>query len=103
LCKLLKKLPDDPDIENMDLVVRAWIYHNWIEDYNDEYKLLENQGYLIGSFTNPEMVRKILDKDKNTITSSDEDFDKLSKEIVDANRTALDKKDKRKRKRKIQE
>jgi hypothetical protein len=53
-------MPDDNDIEEMDPIMRSWMFYNWLEDYNDEFKLLENQGYLIGSFTNPEAVKKIL-------------------------------------------
>ena len=50
--------PDDPEIENMDPVMRAWMFYNWLEDFQDENKLLENQSYLIGSFINPELVKK---------------------------------------------
>jgi hypothetical protein len=70
----------------MDPVMKMWMFNNWIEDYNDEYKLLENQGYLIGSFINPEMVKKILGKDAKTFAASDEAFDKFSKELFAKNR-----------------
>lgn len=69
--------------------MRAWMFHNWIEDYGDEYKLLENQGYLIGSFINPEAVRKILgasNNDGETYGSTDEEFEKLTKQLREQNR-----------------
>jgi hypothetical protein len=70
----------------MDPVTKMWMFNNWIEDYSDEYKLLENQGYLIGSFINPEMVKKILGKGNKTFAASDEAFEKFSKELFDNNR-----------------
>lgn len=93
-------MPDDPEIEDMDPIMKAWMFYSWIEDYNDEFKLLENQGYLIGSFINPEAVRKLLGKDTTTYASTDEEFDKLSKELFDKKK---DKYPHRRRKRKIQE
>jgi len=75
-------MPDDPEIEDMDPIMKAWMFYNWAEDYNDEFKLLENQSYLIGSFTNPEAVRKMLGKDTEIHRSSNEEFDKLSEAIL---------------------
>jgi hypothetical protein len=75
-------LPDDPDIEDMDPIMRAWMFYNWLEDYADDSKLLENQGYLIGSFINPEAVKKALGKDGTTFKSSDEEFEKFSNELI---------------------
>jgi hypothetical protein len=93
-------MPDDPDIEYMDPIMRAWMFYNWIEDYNDEFKLLENQGYLIGSFTNPEAVQKILGKGDQQHASTDEEFEELSNKLF----TKQDEKlTHRRRKRKIQE
>jgi hypothetical protein len=57
------------------------MYTNWIEDQNEEVKTLDNQGYLIGSFINPEAVKKIIGKDANTISQTDEEFDKNSGEL----------------------
>jgi hypothetical protein len=95
--------PDDPELENMDPIMRAWMFYNWIEDYNDENKLLENQGYLIGSFTNPELVQKMLGIGSNEITSSDEEFEETSRKIMEMNKKLDEEKNKktRKRKRKI--
>jgi hypothetical protein len=103
---MLHKLPDDPELEDMDPVMKMWMFNNWLEDYSDEYKLLENQGYLIGSFINPEMVKKILGKDAKTFEASDEAFEKFSKELFDNNRKEDEeaaKTMKRRRKRMIKE
>lgn len=82
--------------------MKMWMFNNWIEDYNEEYKLLENLGYLIGSFINPELVKKILGKDAKTFTASDAAFDKFSKELFASNRAKEEPK-KRRQKRIIKE
>lgn len=102
MCKTFKKFPDDPDIENLDPIMYAWMFHNWVEDFNDERQTLDNQGYLIGSFINPEQVRRILGADSETFTADDKEFDELSNRILEQNRDQEKKLKKRKRKRKIQ-
>ena len=97
--------PDDPEIENIDPVMRAWMFYNWLEDYYDENKMLENQGILIGSFSNPELAQKILGKDGQQMSSTDEEFEETSRMVLEANKKADEEKQKtkkRKRKRKIE-
>jgi|SRR5271165_7194227 len=98
--------PDDPIIENMDPVMKAWMFYNWIEDFGDENKMLENQAMLIGSFTNPELVQKMLGHGVTKSVSSDEEFEKISKLIMEEDEQ-FEKEQKqtrkRKRKRKIEE
>lgn len=95
---MFKKFPDDIMFEEMDPIMRAWMFHNWIEDYNDEHKQLENQGYLIGSFSNPEAVRKALGIGADIHTSSDKEFDELSMRIREEGKEKDKKLKKRKRK-----
>ena len=88
----------------MDPFQKAWMFHNWLEDHNDEYKILENQGYLIGSFINPEAVRKLLGKDSETFKSSEKDFEETTRKIEEMGKI-LTEKEKRavRRKRKVKE
>lgn len=84
--------------------MRAWMFHNWYEDYSDEYKLLENQGMLIGSFIDPQAAKKMLGIGAEVHSSSDEEFDALSKKIADASKADQENKKKdRRRRRKIKE
>ena len=62
--------------------MRAWMFYSWAEDYNDEFELLKNQAYLIGSFTNPEAVKRILGQGVEVHKSTDEEFDKLSEALL---------------------
>jgi hypothetical protein len=96
-------MPDDPDIEYMDPVMKAWMFYSWIEDYNDEFKLLENQGYLIGSFINPEAVKRMMGSE--THASDDTEFEETLKQIREGSKKEQEKlanAPKRRRKRKIQ-
>lgn len=83
--------------------MKAWMFYNWAEDYADEYKLLENQGYLIGSFTNPEAVKKLMGIGADQFGSTDEEFERASREILEQNDRIEEEKNKhvRKRKRKV--
>ena len=86
----------------MDPIMKAWMFHSWAEDYNDEQKMLENQSYLIGSFINPELVKRLLGKDGETHTSSDEEFEETSRRIFEDSRKQEESKPRRRRKRKIE-
>jgi hypothetical protein len=57
------------------------MFFNWMEDHKDETTILDNQAYLIASFSNPEAVKRILGKDGETISQTDEEFDKNSQEL----------------------
>jgi hypothetical protein len=89
----------------MDPIMKAWMHLSWVEDYNDEFELLKNQGYLIGSFTNPEAVQQILGKGQETYTSSDEEFEETSRRIIEESRHLAEQNltgNRRRRRRKIQ-
>jgi hypothetical protein len=92
----------DPWFEEMDPVEKALMFFNWVEDFNDEQKALENQGYLIGTFINPEMVKKMLGGDKE-FASTDEEFEKLSEKILETNRQEETPTRKRKRRKLIKD
>jgi hypothetical protein len=98
------KYPDDPEFEEIDPVMRAWMFFSYLQDREDEREMLENQAYLIGSFTNPELVRKMLGDGAQSVSTSDEDFEKTLEMIRKSGDIQPDKDiPKRKRKRKIKE
>lgn len=59
----------------------AWMQYSWAEDYQDNWKLLENNSYLTASFMNPEGVKKAMGSDSQTMASSDEEFEAASRFI----------------------
>lgn len=105
-------MPDDPKINDMDPVLRLWMYYNWLEDIKEKVEITKNHAYLIGSFTNPEAVKSMMDDHKNSVSVSEEEFEESSKMILDdsikfnisSNNAEIIKNDnnnQRKRKRKI--
>jgi hypothetical protein len=76
-----QKLPNDPFFEEMDPLMYLWLFENWDANRNRKQEELRSIGILIGSFYNPEAAEKMLDS-ANTISTSDEDFDKLVDSII---------------------
>lgn len=58
-----------------------WLYYVWLDKEEELHKMAKNYSVLIGSFSNPEMAKKIVEKDNPYAEMADEDFDKISKEI----------------------
>lgn len=65
----------------MDPLTKMYMFYQWIEDINEQVELFKNHGYLIGSFTNPEAVQKILGG--NTLSSSEEEFEQTSQIVAE--------------------
>jgi hypothetical protein len=77
LCReIFKCTPDDERIENMNVFTKLWMYEHWLADQKDDAELAKNHAYLVGSFFNPEAVKKLLGEGVNTHVSTDEDFEK---------------------------
>ncbi len=88
-------------IDNMDPVLRMWMFYNWIEDQNDDVELVKNHAYLLASFDHSEEVQR-LTGGGNTHTTTDEEFEKSTKMILDDKKKEEDViKLKKKRKRKM--
>lgn len=56
----------------MDPVLKIWLYEQWLGDHRDDAELAKNHAYLLGSFSNPEAVQRMMNE--NVHESSDEDM-----------------------------
>jgi len=74
------------------------MFENWVADQIDDAELAKNHAYLLGSFWNPEAVKKLVGDSGNTHTSSDDDLLKSMEMVREANPIGITK---RKRKRTI--
>lgn len=96
---------DDPCLDEIDPVQNLLMFESWVQDQREQSERDKNLAYLIGSFTNPEAVSKLLESEANTFVSDDEEFDALSKAIVEENRQKLKEetagKPRRRRKKKV--
>ena len=75
----------------------TWLrmYTNWIQDQDEKQEFAKNYSILTGSFSNPQMAQRMMKAE--TVVSSEEDFDKISKEIrKEAEQTVKIKKRRRK-------
>ena len=68
----------------MDEYQWSWMYHQWLEDQNEQAEIYKNYSTYIGSFSNPNMAQKIFNKESTTISSSDKDFDELSEKLLNS-------------------
>ena len=80
LCKMLGKTINDKEILEMDDITWNWHYSSWMEDKDEEIKLMRNFGCFVGAFMNPEAARKIqqANDDANNVQLSEEEFDAAS-------------------------
>lgn len=61
--------------------MKRFMFENWVADQMDDAELAKNHAYLLGSFWNPEAVKKLAGEGGNTHISSDDDL-KKSMEMV---------------------
>lgn len=80
---MYQKLPNDPFIIDMDPVLKLWLYEQWLGDHRDDAELAKNHAYLLGSFSNPEAVSKMLND--NVHESSDEDYEESLRMVRETN------------------
>lgn len=101
LCKLYKKLPDDDFFEDLDPIMRAWMFNSWLEDIKEEAEKDKQLGLLIGSFTNYEAVKSIISAENPDHMMSDEEFDNVSQQILTKKDNEVEPIKKRRRRRKL--
>lgn len=77
------------------------MFHSWAEDQKEESEQLEQHGYLIGGFSNPEMLGKILKNKENTIKTDDQDFEKSLQMVKESHKEEEKVSKRRKRRKKI--
>lgn len=81
----------------MDPMVRSWLFHSWLQDLEEKHKFSESYAILQGAFYNPEMAKKMLKKDNPDYESTDEDFEKASRMILEEDNKSVFKQKRKKR------
>lgn len=70
-------------IENMDPVMKLWMFESWIQDLTEKNEFAKNYSILVGSFSNYEMAQNMLGTGTvKTVNTSDEEFDKASNMLL---------------------
>lgn len=78
---MLKKLPSDSEIVNMDPALKSWLFYSWFNDKKEKLEELKNHALLISSFINPQAVRKMLDA--QSVSTSENEFEESLEFIKD--------------------
>ncbi len=62
----------------MDPFRYLWLYYAWCNKEEEQHKMAYDYTVFGGAFSNPEMAKRLVDKEKPYAEMSDEDFDKIS-------------------------
>jgi hypothetical protein len=84
-------------INDMDPILRVWLYEQWLGDHQDDAELAKNHAYLVGSFWNPEAVKQLMND--NVHQSTDEEFEQSSQFVKDSIKAQEEKKQNNKKRK----
>lgn len=59
------------------------MYQSWIQDQEDKFEFAKSHGILIGSFTNYEAAKKMLDSNNPKAYSTDEEFEQSTQKVLE--------------------
>lgn len=74
MCKQRNKDMDDPWFDQLDPVLKVYMYEHWCRDQEEAFEMVRSQSILIGSFSNPAAARDMLKSDNPDFASSEEDY-----------------------------
>jgi hypothetical protein len=72
-------------IEDLEPIEKLYLFEQWVQDRREKAESQRHLALFIGSFTNPEAAKRILDAEANTYASDDTEFELLSQRIHQAN------------------
>ena len=82
---MFQKLPSDPWFENLDPVLKLWMFESWVQDLEEKNEFERSFTILGGSFHNPEMAKKMIKQDQEPdfqSTQTGEEFDRWSSDVL---------------------
>lgn len=97
MCQQRGKDVDDPWFDEIDPVLKIYMYEHWCRDKEEQFEMARSQSILIGSFSNPTAARDMLKSENPDFASSDADFEKSLQMIEESKKTDAQKKRKRQR------
>lgn len=59
------------------------MYQSWLQDQEDKLEFAKSHGILIGSFTNYEAAKKMLDSNNPKAFSTDEEFEQATQKVIE--------------------
>ena len=98
MCKQHGKSLDSPWFDELDPVLKVYMYEHWCRDKEEEFELARSQSILIGSFTNPSAAQDMLKSENPDFASSDEDFERSVQMIKESKKNQVRKRKRQQRK-----
>jgi len=80
------------------------MFHSWMADKQEQHEMYHDYGTFVGAFSNPDMAQKIWDSKDPQYSSTDEEFDESSRNVMEIGKqlaTASRPKHRRHRRRKV--
>lgn len=59
------------------------MYQSWVQDHEEKIEFAKSHGILIGSFTNYEAAKKMVDAGNPTATSTEDEYDGTIKTVLE--------------------
>lgn len=98
MCKQHGKGLDDPWFDELNPVLKTYMYEHWCRDQEEAFEMARSQAILIGSFSNPAAAQDMLKSENPDFASSDEDFEQSLRLIEENKKKTLPKRKRQKRK-----
>lgn len=95
------KLPDDPFYDDIDPLMRLWLYEGWRHKQELDLKRDRALGILIGSFTDPEAAQKMIKREQPDFVSDEQGYQDAIKQVHQDALKSQKKKGRRKRNRRV--
>lgn len=96
MCKQRGKDLDDPWFDEIDPILKIYMYEHWCKDKEEAFEMARSQSILIGSFSNPAAAKDMLKTENPDFQSSDEDFERSLQLIEESKKQIKRKRQKRK-------
>ena len=94
-------MPDDPWFEEIDDFQWIWMFYSWLQDKKEQHEMFHDYGTFVGSFSNPEMAKKIWAEKNPQFSSTEEEFNESSRYVLEVGKEQTRKRHRRHRNRKV--
>jgi hypothetical protein len=98
MCKQYSKELDDSWFDDLNPVLKTYMYEHWCRDQEEAFEMTRSQAILIGSFHNPTAAQDMLKSENPDFASSDEDFEQSLRLIEENKKETLPKRKRQRRK-----
>jgi hypothetical protein len=75
-------LPSSQFIEDIDEYEWVWMYQSWLQDQEEMHKTYKDYALFLGAFFNSEMAQNIWKQESPDFSSSDDDFNQATQNMV---------------------